>query len=361
MCAVPPLAYGGTERIVHALAVTLHEHGHDVTVYASGDSVVPCSLVATVPRALWADGFRGDVRPAIAATAAQVLADADRYDVIHAHLEGHSLDLARRSPTPVVTTMHGRLDVQELPGLLAAARDVPLVAISSNQRRWHPDARWVASIHHGLPLGQGPHSDQPGGYLLVVGRATPEKGIVEAIELANRVGLPLRIAAKIYDPAERTFFEDGIRPLLDPPRIEFLGEVDAATRDQLYAGAMATLMLGSWPEPFGLVAIESLAAGTPVIGRRAGALPEIIRHGLDGFVVDDLTEGQFAVRQLATLDRRAIRRRAVRQFSAERMTREYESVYRAVIARSRPTIVGPARRTGARPRRPLAEPLADPA
>jgi glycosyltransferase involved in cell wall biosynthesis len=350
MCAVPPPAYGGTERVVHALAVTLHEHGHDVTLYASGDSDVPCRLIPTVPRALWRDGFRGDVRPAIQDTIEQVLGDADRYDVIHSHLERQSFEMARRSPTPVVTTMHGRLDVVDLPELLEGSADVALVAISENQRRWNREAGWIATIHHGLPLGHGPHAERPGAYLLVVGRATHEKGILEAIDLADRTGWPLKIAAKVHDLAEIEFLEQVMRPRLDPPRIEFVGEVGEAARDELYAGAAATLMLGSWPEPFGLVAIESLAAGTPVIGRRAGALPEIIRHGIDGFLVDDLTEAELGARRIPLLDRRAIRRRALRRYSAERMTLEYESVYRALMARSRLTLVEPVRASGRRTR-----------
>lgn len=263
--------------------------------------------------------------------AARIEREADRFDIIHSHLENFGFLLARNSRTPVVSTLHGRLDTSGLPELLAEFQDIPLVAISENQRRWAPENNWVATIHHGLPLEGMPYRLSPGDYLAVVGRISAEKGLVEAIELARRSGMSLRIAAKLHRPEEHAMFESDVRPAIDDGTAEFLGELQADQRDPLLAGAFATLMLGAWPEPFGLVAIESLATGTPVIARRAGALPEIIEPGLDGFIVDDLVEAELALTKIAKLDRRAIRERALERFSTERMVCDYEAVYAAII------------------------------
>ncbi len=325
--AVPPVGYGGTERIVAALAGSLKARGHDITVFASGDSTTEGHLLAVVPEALWARGFRGDATSYMQMTAARAWAASDRFDVIHSHLENHGFLMARYCRTPVVSTLHSRLDIAGWPALLDEFSDVPLVAISENQRRWSPDSNWVATIHHGLPLATMPHQDRPGDYLVVVGRISREKGIGEAIEVGRRSGLPLRVAAKVHRQDERELFESLVRPAVTAGTVEFLGELDAERRDPLLAGARATLMLGGWPEPFGLVAIESLAAGTPVIGRRAGALPELIEHGVDGFIVDDLDEAEHAIRLVGDLDRVRIRERALKRFSAERMAIEYEAVY----------------------------------
>jgi glycosyltransferase involved in cell wall biosynthesis len=244
----------------------------------------------------------------------------------------------------VVTTFHARLD---LPGIYESVRafgDAPLVAISESQRRWHPEANWVATIPHGLPLRHMPFSDRIGEYLTVVGRASPDKGIAEAIEVARAAGVPLRIAAKALDPAEREYVARHITPALGDG-VEFLGELGPTERDPLMAGALATLMLGAWPEPFGLVAIESLATGTPVIARRAGALPEIVEHGIDGFLVDDLREARLAVRLASGLDRTRIRERAIARFDVERMVTAYERLYRTLIS-GRGAEVGEVRHDG---------------
>jgi glycosyltransferase involved in cell wall biosynthesis len=331
MKAVPPNGYGGTERVVAALAVGLHARGHDVTVYATGDSDVPCRLVQTLPQSLWADGYRGDVSAYMQVAAARVWRDSGQFDVIHSHLESHGFLLARHCKTPVVSTLHGRLDNSGLPDLLEEFADIPLVAISRSQRRFWPNLNWVATVHHGMALADMPYRDRLGDYLALVGRITPEKGIAEAIELAARMSMTLKIAAKVHDQAEIDMFESVVRPAIESGVAEFVGELQPDRRDLLLAGARATLMLGAWPEPFGLVAIESLATGTPVIGRRAGALPELIEHGVDGYLVDDLVEAELAVRLVANLDRRRIRERAIERFSTERMVRDYEAVYRRLI------------------------------
>jgi len=331
---VPPHAYGGTERVVDELVRELHRRGHHVTTFASGDSIVPGERVVTVPEALRPLGYAGDSLPYMHITMQAVLARAAEFDVIHAHLEWASLLLARTSPVPVVTTFHGRLD---LPWAEALLSDPPggLVAISQNQAATHPDVPWAAVVYNGLTLGGAPTERRRGDGLVFVGRITPEKGIVEAIEIATRTGRPLKIAAKAGPSAkEREYHDEVFLPALKAAGslAEYIGEIPSAERDLLFAESYATLMPGSWPEPFGLVAIESLACGTPVVARRIGALPEVLREGIDGFFGDDVTGMAFVVDRVAELDRDAIRASVVDRFSAERMTDGYEAVYRRMIA-----------------------------
>ncbi len=355
---VPPRRYGGSERVVAALADELHRRGHLVTLFASGDSRVACELVPTVEAALWAHGHQGDIAPFVASSLGKVWREHHRFDVIHSHVDAAGFLFARHCPTPVLTTLHGRLDHSGMPELLAEFPDIPLVAISESQRRWSPRSDWRAVIHHGLALHRAPHAPGPGDSLALVGRMSPEKGIAEGVELAQRTGRKVRIAAKVRERSEHEYFDRVLRPALERDQVEFLGELEEPERDVLYAGALATLALGAWPEPFGLVAIESLATGTPVIARRAGALPELVEHGVDGFLVDDLTEAELAVELVPGLDRALIRRRALSRFSATRMADEYETVYRQLIAdrgpRPRPLVPG----TAVGPRRPIAAPTA---
>jgi glycosyltransferase involved in cell wall biosynthesis len=333
---VPPPGYAGTERVVAALGGELARRGHEVTLFASGDSELDITLVPTVDRALWQHaGAELDTSAWMLLTTAIVQRHLDRFDIVHAHLETYGFALARASRVPVVSTLHLRLDAAGVPDLLAEYREIPLVAISESQRRWSPEANWVDTIPHGLPFADAPVSDEPGDYLALVGRVSTQKGVAEAVGLARTAGMPLRMAAKVLEPAEQALFRDVVRPAIDEGVVEFLGEVDGAERDKLLAGAYATLMLGAWPEPFGLVAIESLAIGTPVIGRRAGALPEIVEHARDGFLVDDLTEAAYALTRIPTLDRASIRARARARFSVGRMTDRYERVYRSLIAEDR--------------------------
>ncbi len=323
---IPPSRYAGTERVVAALADGLVARGHHVTLFASGDSTAGSETVAVLPKAAWGDRSTGDnaVFGMLAAMAA--LEQADRFDIVHSHVDVMSLPLVREARVPVLTTFHARLDLPGLYEAVLAFGPAPLVAISESQRRWHPAANWVATIPHGLPLSAMPFGAEPGSYLAVVGRATPEKGIAEAIEVASASSFPLRIAAKALNPTERRYLDDHIRPAIGVG-VQYLGEIGPDERDPLLAGARATLMLGAWPEPFGLVAIESLATGTPVIARRAGALVEIVEHGVDGFLVDDLSEARLAVSLVGDLDRARIRERAIARFSVERMVSAYEQVY----------------------------------
>ena len=331
MLAVPPTSYAGTERVVAALGEELHNRGHKVTLFGPGDSDVPYELVPTVEASLWSTGYSGDISAAMQLTVGKAWEEAERFDIIHSHLEVHGFVFARYSPTPVLTTLHGRLDGAGLPELIAGFRDIPLVAISDSQGRWEPGANWIATIHHGLQLERMPFGEIPGDYLAFVGRVTPEKGLDDAIELARRADMKLRVAAKVYDPHEHEHFAEVVQPAIDEGIVEFLGELSPLERDPILAGARATIMVGAWPEPFGLVAIESMATGTPVIARRAGALTETVEHGVDGFLVDDVDEAVLAVGRIDDLDRAEIRRRAIERFSVGRMTDEYEACYRQLI------------------------------
>ena len=327
MLPIPPARYAGTERIVAALVDGLHRRGHRVTLFAPGDSQVDCELVPTVPASLWSSGYRGDLGAYLNVTLAKAWSRSGDFDIIHSHVDTMGLPFARWCPTPVVSTLHGRLDGMGHPALLEEFSDVPLVAISESQRRWSPQANWVATIPHGLDLSRAPFGSSVGDYLAFVGRIAPEKGVVDAVSLARATGLPLRMAAKVYDQRERELFAEVVAPAIEEGIVEFLGEVGPARRDELFSGALATLMLGAWPEPFGLVAIESMATGTPVIARRAGALPEIVEHGRSGFLVDDLQEAVLAAERAKALARRQVRQRALARFSVESMVNAYERVY----------------------------------
>jgi len=332
---VPPRAYGGTERIVHGLVTELDRRGHEVTTFASGDSVVPGRHIETVPEALRPSGYTGDSLPYMQSTVHEVLARQSEFDLIHSHLEWISLLLARATSVPVVTTFHGRLD---LPWAEALFRDPPrgLVAISQNQADTHPDVPWQAVVHNGLKLDGSPFGKRRGEHLCFVGRVAQEKGIVEAIEIAQLAGRPLKIAAKVAPGGpERAYYDAVFAPALKAAgsSVEFLGELEQPDRDLLFAESYASLMPGSWPEPFGLVAIEALACGTPVIARRIGALPEIIRDGVDGFFGDDPTAMAFKVDRVADLDRAAIRESVLERFSVEQMTDRYEAVYATMLGR----------------------------
>jgi len=344
---VPPLAYGGTERIIHELTSELVRRGHDVTVFASGDSDVPGTLVQTVDRALRPAGVEADSSGWFLSTVQQVLDRAADFDVIHSHIEWWSLPLARVSPTPVVSTFHGRLD---LPWSEVLFRNPPdgLVAISRNQSSVHPDVPWTV-IHNGLTLDGAPFQTRRSDSFCFVGRIDPEKGAVDAIEIAARSGRGLRIAAKVGNlPEQRAYYENVFRPALEKAgrSVEYLGELEPDDRDHLFADSYATLMPGAWPEPFGLVSIESLACGTPVIARRVGALPEIIREGVDGFFGDDATAMAFHADRVERLDRVAIRERVLERFSAARMTDRYEELYARSIGH---------RRAGALPATPATQ------
>lgn len=330
---VPPERYGGTERVVYELIVELDRRGHEVTTFASGDSEVPGRLVPTVPVALRPANVMDDPMAYFLSTILAVLDRQGEFDLIHSHLEWSSLVLARAASVPVAATFHGRLDLPWSRDLLASPTPAHLVAISSSQASAHPDIDWTV-VHNGLSLAGAPFERRRDDSLCFVGRVAQEKGIVEAIDIAKRAERRLRIAAKVAaSGAEHDYYENVFKPALAKAgtSVEFLGELSGAERDQLLAESYAALMPGSWPEPFGLAAIEALACGTPVLARRVGGLPEIIREGIDGFFGDDTVELAFHVPEVDGLDRRAIRASVIDRFSAARMADGYEAVYRQMV------------------------------
>ena len=346
---VPPHGYGGTERIVAALVDELLARGHDVTTFASGDSTVPGRLVPTVARALRPDGYGGDASPWFYATIRAVLDRAADFDVIHSHLEWASAVLAVQSPTPVLSTFHGRLD---LPWAATLLEGTPgLIAISRSHAATHPNVHWAGIVYNGLDLARAPVPTHHNDELVFLGRIAPEKGILDAIEVARLTGRTLKVIAKRpVVPNEVEYFEQVFVPALRAAGsfVEDLGELSGQDRDRVVGASHAMLMPGTWPEPFGLAAIESMACGTPVLARRVGALPEIMRDGIDGFFGDDVEHLAFLVDRVDTLDRDAIRASVIDRFSAKRMTDAYEELYERAIdeaagraVRRAPVGVGP--------------------
>jgi glycosyltransferase involved in cell wall biosynthesis len=327
--SVPPTHYGGTERVVSWLTEALVEQEHEVTLFASGDSVTRARLVSVTERSLRLDRRRPDWIVWHTLMLDRVFAMAQDFDIIHFHVDVMHLPLARRCSTPSVTTLHGRLDLPDLPPLYRHFPEHPLVSISDYQRKPLPWANWQATVHHGLPLNLYQFHPEPDDYFAFVGRISPEKRVDRAIEIAVACGTPLRIAAKI-DDADRVYFENRIRPLLDNPLVEFIGEIDEPRKDDFIGRARALLFPIDWPEPFGIVMIEAMACGTPVISYRSGSVPEVLEHGVSGFVVDDQQEAIAAAREIHRIDRRRCREAFERRFTARTMAERYLGVYRRV-------------------------------
>jgi glycosyltransferase involved in cell wall biosynthesis len=339
---VPPRGYGGTERIVDELSRELARRGHTVTLFASGDSESPGELVATLPTALRDTGSESEAARAYMRTVELVLEHEDRFDLIHSHLDFWSLPLARAAAKPVVVTFHGRLDV---PLAAEALRDQPAtpVALSRGHAAQCPGIPWRV-VYNGLSLDRMPFEPEPGEDLCFVGRIAPEKGVLDAIEIARLSGRRLRIAAKEpFLEREKQYYTEVFAPARGRADVVEVGELGAAERDALMAASYATLMPSDWPEPFGLTAIESLACGTPVIARPVGALPEIIRDGRDGFLGADAEAMAASLAGIARLDRAAIRRDVLDRFSASRMADGYEEIYRSVLPQRETTRIPPAR------------------
>ncbi len=330
--SVPPKLYGGTERVIAWLVDELVQLGHDVTLFASGDSRTKGKLHAVWPRALRL-GRRGVDPNAACALLIEAIAERARdFDVIHSHVDWLPLPVLRRTGVPFLTTMHGRLDLPGLADVIGAFPEAPFVSISDNQRRPLPDANWIATIPHGLPKDQFRPSFESGSYLAFLGRLTAEKGPEDAIRIARAVGMPLRIAAKI-PRAETAYFKKKLEPEIDGKEIKLVGEVDEARKEPFLAGAAALLFPIDWPEPFGLVMIEAMACGTPVIAYRSGSVPEVVEDGVTGFIVDGEEQAIEAVGKAGRLDRSRIRARFEERFAANRMARRYEDSYRELVAR----------------------------
>lgn len=331
---VPPLLYGGTERVVSCLTEELVRLGHDVTLFASGDAQTGARLVAACPRALWRDADVRDTLPHHVRLMELVFQDVTRFDVIHFHCDYLHFPLVRRHKPASVTTLHGMVHPHDVQALFAEYRDVPLVSVSDNQRRPLPDSNWAGTVYHGLPRDAFAFHGAPGTYLAYLGRMSPEKRVDRAIDIARLAGVPLKIAAKIY-PEERQYFTDTLAPMIAAagPLVEFVGEIGDRERNALLGGAAALLFPIEWPEPFGLVMIEAFACGTPVIAWRRGSVPEVVDDGVTGFVVESLEAGARAVTALPRLDRAACRRAFETRFDAARMAADYVDIYRRVAAR----------------------------
>ena len=331
MESVPPLLYGGTERVVAFLTDELARLGHDVTLFASGDSRTSARLVSVCPRALRLAGTRDCLAPHVLMLE-EVAKRASEFDIIHFHISGFHLPLARRLPVPHVTTMHGRLDLPELGPLHAEFSELPVISISDAQRSPLPEASWIGTVYHGLPLDLLRFHPGPGRYLAFLGRISPEKRVDRAIAIAKACNQPLRIAAKV-DPADRDYFDREIHHLMDDQLVEFIGEIGEEQKDDFLHNATALLFPIDWPEPFGLVMIEALACGVPVVAFRGGSVAEVIEHGETGFIVDTLADAIAATRDIHRLDRQRCRLAFERRFNVTRMATDYLDLYDMVCAR----------------------------
>jgi glycosyltransferase involved in cell wall biosynthesis len=333
MESVPPKLYGGTERVVAWLVDELVRLGHEVTLFASGDSGTSARLHAVWPRALRLGRPKTDPMATQAALLEAVARHAGEFDVIHAHIDWLHLPLFSRLGVPFLTTCHGRLDLPGFGDVVRRFPDAPFVSISDNQRAPLREAKWIGTIYHGLPADLFRPSFGAGSYLAFLGRLTKEKGPEEAIRIARAAKMPLRIAAKV-PRGERSYFKEQLEPQIDGKEVQLSGEVNDETKRQFLADAAALLFPIDWPEPFGLVMIEAMACGTPVIAFRSGSVPEVIDDGITGFVVADEAEAIEAIKRLPELDRRKVRAQFEKRFTSKRMAEEYLRCYTA-LARNR--------------------------
>jgi glycosyltransferase involved in cell wall biosynthesis len=330
MESVPPKYYGGTERVVSYLTENLVKMGHDVTLFASGDSQTSARLESVVDSALRLHPNNPDPLAYHAMQLDRVLQRADDFDVIHFHVDVQHFPAVRFLTTPHITTLHGRLDLPHLPALFRTFNDLPLVSISHSQRRPLPLANWQATVNNGIPAESYTFNDKPDSYLAFLGRISPEKGIEQAIEIARRSGRQLRIAAKV-DKVDEEFFQARVKPHLRHPLVEYLGEIGEHEKDGFLGNAQALLFPIDWPEPFGLTMIESMACGTPVIAYRRGSVSEVMRDGVSGYIVDNSDEAVAAVNKVEAIDRAQCRQYFEQHFSDQAMAKAYLQVYQQLI------------------------------
>ena len=329
---VPPRLYGGTERVVSFLTEELVRQGHDVTLFASGDSQTSAKLVRCCEMALRLNPAVRDALPYHMIMLDEVRRRIDEFDILHFHIDVFHAPLMRDIADRTLTTLHGRLDLPDLGPFYAAFRDLPLASISSNQQQYLSNVNWLGTAYHGLPRDLLPFRSKADGYLAFLGRISPEKRPDRAIEIAALSGMPLKIAAKV-DRADQIYWENKVRPMVAAhPGVEFIGEIDEYEKADFLGGAAALLFPIEWPEPFGLVMIEAMACGTPVIGYRRGSVPEIIEQNVSGFLVDSIGEAVTAVQRVAGLDRAKVRAEFERRFTAERMARDYLDIYRKLLS-----------------------------
>jgi len=330
--SVPPRYYGGTERVVSYLTEELVRQGHDVTLFASGDSETKARLVAACRRSLRLDKHCIDQVAHHIVMLERVFQQAAEFDIIHFHVDYLHFPLSRRQPIAHVTTLHGRLDIPDLVPLYQEFRDMPVISISNVQREPLPCANWQATVYHGLPVDLYRFRAQPGSYLAFLGRISPEKRVDRAIEIAKRVRIPIKIAAKV-DRVDTKYFKSVIEPLLRDSLVEVVGEIGDKEKDEFLGNAYALLSPIDWPEPFGLVMIEAMACGTPVIAYRGGAVPEIMEEGHTGFIVEELEDAVEAARRVPKLSRKHCREVFEQRFTATRMANDYVRVYERLINR----------------------------
>lgn len=330
----PPRLYGGTERIVSYLTEELVRQGHEVSLFASGDSITSAELVPCSNMALRLDPSVKDMVPYHVTMLDQVVRRADEFDVLHFHIDHLHYPLMRPYADRIVTTLHGRLDLPDLMPFYSAFPEHPLVSISDAQRRPMPPVNWLGTVHHGLPRNILPYQETPSGeYFAFLGRISPEKGPDKAIEIAAQAGVSLKIAAKI-DAADQRYWDQVIAPMVAAhPKVEFIGEINELQKADFLGNARALLFPICWPEPFGLVMIEAMACGTPVLAFRCGSVPEIIDDGVTGKVVDSEEEAVAALADVLSYDRRVVRRRFEERFDATRMARNYVSAYRGLLSK----------------------------
>jgi glycosyltransferase involved in cell wall biosynthesis len=328
--SVPPKAYGGTERVVSYLTEALVKLGHDVTLFASGDSITRAHLRAICQRSLRLDKHSIDPVADHVYLTERVFQESEQFEIVHSHMDYLFYPLLRRMRTPHVTTLHGRLDIPNLSMLYREFSDIPLVSISNYQRLPLSWANWLATVHHGLPEDLYSFREKPGEYLAFIGRISPEKRVDSAIKIAGRAGLPLKIAAKV-DKVDQSYFDSAIKPLLGNGHVEFIGEIGESEKDDFLGNAYALLFPINWPEPFGLVMIEAMACGTPVIARICGSVPEVIDEGETGFMVKDVAGAVRAVKKLSRINRRRCREIFEQRFTATRMANDYLAVYEQLI------------------------------
>jgi glycosyltransferase involved in cell wall biosynthesis len=328
--AIPPKLYGGTERVVSWLTEELVALGNDVTLFASGDSETSAKLEPIWPRALRLDGSIRDPNALHMMMLERVRQISDEFDLLHFHLDYYPFSLFSRQQTPFISTLHGRLDLPEHQPVFSTFNTAPLVSISNSQRRPLPQANWVRTIYHGVPEKLLTPQPMKPAYLAVLGRIAPEKSIDRAIRIAKRCGIPLKIAAKI-DRVDQEYYDEIIKPILDPSITEYIGEIGDHEKSEFLSGAIALLVTIDWPEPFGLVMIEAMACGTPVIAFNRGSVPEIVEDDITGYIVEDEISGLSAVNRVLRLDRQSVRRRFEERFTARRMATDYLAAYRSVM------------------------------
>jgi glycosyltransferase involved in cell wall biosynthesis len=332
--SVPPKLYGGTERVVSWLSEELVRLGHEVTVFASGDSLTTARLISSCPESLRLSPESIDHLAHHFVQMEQVLRHKDEFDLIHFHIDYLHFPVSRRERYAHVTTLHGRLDIPDLVPLYNEYSEMPVVSISDSQREPLPGLNWQGTVYHGMPIDSYKFHRKGGKYLAFLGRTSPEKGVDRAIEIAKAAGMPLKIAAKV-DKTDQDYFETVIQPLLGSADVEFIGEIGYPEKNEFLGSAAALLFPIAWPEPFGIVMIEAMACGTPVVGYPFGSVPEIVEDGVSGYLVSDLAGAVEAVKQIEKIDRKKVRKRFENNFTADRMALDYLKIYERMVSRKK--------------------------